>query len=153
MPKRANSTTMQLKNGLCSLLVLLGLAAGCKSNPSQNDQVAAAVDALYVAMVDPNHKQLENLTAKDLTYGHSSGLLENKEQYIESVVNGPFDFIAIDPTNQTISISGDTAVVRHIFIAEAVNSGEPVAIRIGVLMIFQNQNSDWKLIARQAYKL
>lgn len=153
MPIIINTKTMQLKNGLGSLLLLLGLATGCQSNQSQNDQVAATVDALYAAMVSPNQKQLDDLTAKDLTYGHSSGLLENKNQYIEAVVNGPFDFISIDPTNQTITITGDTAVVRHLFIAEAVNSGEPVAIKIGVLMVFQNQNSGWKLLARQAYKL
>lgn len=104
-------------------------------------------------MVDKDGKALENLTAKDLTYGHSSGKIENKAQYIDAVLNGTFVFSSIVPEEQNIHISGDTAIVRHIFVAEGSNDGEPADVRIGIMMTYQKQEGKWILLARQAYKL
>lgn len=117
-------------------------------------EVAAAVDQLYAAMVGKDKGTLENLTDKALTYGHSSGTIENKAQYVDAVVNGTFDFISIHPAEQRITFSDKkTALVRHIFEAKGINDGKPADVRIGVLMVFQKQKGNWKLLARQAYKL
>ena len=75
------------------------------------------------------------------------------ELYQAMVLNGPFEFLSIDPVDQTISVSGDTAIVRHIFNAKGKNNGENVDVHIGVIMVFQKHTRVWKLIARQAYKL
>jgi hypothetical protein len=40
--------------------------------------VAAAVEKLRQAMVDGNKETLESFTSDMLSYGHSSGLVENK---------------------------------------------------------------------------
>ena len=120
---------------------------------SDKERIAKTVASLYQAMVDRDEATLTDLTAESLTYGHSSGTIENKQDYIEAVVRGDFDFITIVPADQTISISGNTATVRHIFITDALNAGKPVEIRIGCLMVFQKQKGQWKLLARQAYKL
>lgn len=115
--------------------------------------VEAQVDALYLAMVDKDEAVLESLTAEKLSYGHSSGTIEDKAQFIDAVMNGVFDYVSISPEDQSINLSGDVALVRHIFVTNALNDGEPVDIRIGNLMTFQKQNGEWKLLARQAYKL
>lgn len=121
---------------------------------AQNDEnLGVLVDKLYAAMVDKDKAVLENLTAENLTYGHSSGTLENKNQYVEAVMTGPFNFISITPVDQTIEISDSTAIVRHIFAAKGVNDGVDTDVRIGVLMAWQKQKGNWLLLARQAYKL
>ncbi len=116
-------------------------------------KIETAVDELYAAMVDKNEESLKNLTAEALTYGHSSGKIEDKAQYVEGVMNGSFDFSSITPAEQNIAISGDTAIVRHIFVAEGTDNGKPADVRIGVMMTYLKQNGQWKLLARQAYKL
>lgn len=110
------------------------------------------VTELYLAMVQKDKNTLENLTSETLTYGHSSGTIENKSEYVDAIMNGQFEFISIDPSDQTVSFSGDTAIVRHIFNAKGKNDGKAVDVRIGVLMVFQ-KHKEWKLLARQAYKL
>ncbi|HZJ18808.1 MAG TPA: nuclear transport factor 2 family protein [Pricia sp.] len=143
---------MKNRNLLSILLTFCTVIVFAQSNHDQQ-QLDTAVKELYKAMVDKDGKTLENLTAKDLTYGHSSGKIEDKTQYIDAVLNGPFKFSSIVPEDQNIHISGKTAIVRHIFVAEGTNDGEPADVRIGIMMTYQKQNGKWKLLARQAYKL
>ncbi|MCJ7467723.1 MAG: nuclear transport factor 2 family protein [Maribacter sp.] len=126
-----------------------------KSPESAEDstQVVRVIEALSKAMVNRDSNSLENLTLDGMTYGHSSGKIETKDEFIDEVVNGLFDFISIEPSEQTIYVLDDTAVVRHIFNAQATNDGTPVTIRIGNMMVLKKQHDQWKILARQAYKL
>ena len=127
-----------------------------KSIKKHNDKafVEAVVEELNQAMVDRDANTLRKLTMEELTYGHSSGKIEKKQEFIAAVVYGDFDFIKTETKSQTLFFSGKkTAVVRHIFEIEAVSNGKPVEIRIGNMMVFRKQKDLWKLLARQAYKL
>ena len=115
-------------------------------------KIEKTVTVLYKAMVDKDKSLLEDLTLDKLTYGHSSGTIENKAEYVNGVLNGAFQFTAITPVDQSISISGKVGVVRHIFEAKGTNNGKPADVRIGCLLIFKKEGG-WKLLARQAFKL
>lgn len=122
---------------------------------SMNDinDIAASVEALNNAMVNPENALFEDIIMEELSYGHSSGNVQNKEEFIDDLINGSFDFLEVGISDQTIDIIGQTAVVRHILSAKSAKEGAPVEIRIGVFLVFQNQNGQWKLLARQAFKL
>lgn len=140
---------------------------GCKQNVDQTktlllgedvqitmDEVQRAVSTFNEAMVNPTAEFMEALCADALTYGHSSGLIQNKAEFIDDIVNGPFNFSSVEAPDQTIHISGNTAIVRHIFLAKATNAGVPVDIRIGNIQVYQkDKDGKLKLLARQAYKL
>lgn len=143
---------MKNRNILSILLTFCTVIVFAQSNNDQQ-QLDTAVKELYRAMVDKDGKTLENLTTQDLTYGHSSGKIEDKTQYIDAVLHGSFEFSSIVPEEQKIYISGKTAIIRHIFVAEGTNDGKPADVRIGIMMTYQKQNGKWKLLARQAYKL
>lgn len=103
-------------------------------------------------MVEKDTAVLQELTMEKLTYGHSSGTIENQSEYVDGVLNGAFQFSSITPVDQTVSTSGDIGLVRHIFEADGTNNGNPAKVRIGCLLIFQKEGQ-WKLLARQAFKL
>ncbi|MFY0650690.1 MAG: nuclear transport factor 2 family protein [Cyclobacteriaceae bacterium] len=115
-------------------------------------EVEKTVDDLYGVMVEPNSK-LENYCADELTYGHSSGNIQNKAEFIAEVLYGPFDYLSIDTPEQTISLSGEVATVRHIMAIKGANQGDTVDVRIGNMLVFRRIEGELKLIARQAYKL
>lgn len=121
---------------------------------SKNEQaVADAVETLRTAMVDANEAALKEIALDELTYGHSSGLLEDKAQFVEALASGKSDFKNMGLTNQTITVVDNTALVRHELKADVVDSGNPASIHLGVLLVWQKQENEWKLLARQAYKL
>ena len=115
--------------------------------------VSAAVEMLRKAIIDPDKAVLEGLASESLSYGHSAGKVQNKAEFVDDLLNGPFDFLSIETTDQRISISGKTAIVRHTFIAKATNAGVPTDIKIGIMMVWRKEGSAWKLYARQAFRL
>ncbi len=140
-------------------LLFLLLTIFCNSTnliaQNNSDEVAKienTVTQLYAAMVDKDKSVLQELTMEALTYGHSSGTIENQAQYVDGVLNGAFQFTEITPMDQTISITDKVGVVRHIFVAKGTNNGRSADVRIGCLLIFEKEGQ-WKLLARQAYKL
>ena len=135
-------------------IALIMLASTSIMAQSKSEQIVAnAVTALHNNVVNPNREQLDNLVSADLSYGHSAGKVENKDQFIDFLFNGPFKFTSINVSDQTIQVSGKNAVVRHIFIGKATNNGVPTDIRIGNLMVWRKEGSLWKLLARQAFRL
>ncbi|CAN5823648.1 nuclear transport factor 2 family protein [soil metagenome] len=116
-------------------------------------QLGAAVDTLIQAIIRADKPVLESLTADDLSYGHSSGKVESKKQFVDAVVNGSFDYLSGNTSAQTISITNNTGVVRHVFTFQYNNKGESGEMKIGVLLVWQKQKGKWKLLARQAFKL
>jgi len=116
--------------------------------------VADAVEQLRAAMVDANKTVLEKLVAEKLSYGHSSGHIDDKKEFVEKIVSGASDFVTIYLTEQTISISDNVAVVRHVLSAKTNDAGKgPGEVHLQVLMIWQKQKAGWKLLARQAVKI
>ncbi|RNL88549.1 nuclear transport factor 2 family protein, partial [Sinomicrobium pectinilyticum] len=93
------------------------------SPAEEKKEVKAVVELLRGAIIEPDATLLKELTADELTYGHSSGIIQDKDEFIEDLVHGPFDFTTVDFTDQRIVVSGRTAIVRHVFEAKATNAG------------------------------
>ena len=104
-------------------------------------------------MVLADEKLLNELTAEKLSYGHSAGYVEGKVEFIRKLTSGENDFVSISLSNQTISVSGNVAIVRHRLEAKTSDNGKPNDIKLLVLMVWKKQNKEWKLIARQAVKI
>ena len=112
-----------------NLKVLIGflcLFSGYVAAAPAEKDVAQAVDQLTQAMLHLDLKQLHALTSDTLTYGHSSGKVQNKAQFIADLETHTSAFKTLEMQNQTISLNGDTALVRNHFHALAVNSGVEV---------------------------
>ncbi|ACE82974.1 nuclear transport factor 2 family protein [Cellvibrio japonicus] len=114
--------------------------------------VEQQVEALRLAMIAGDAKQLDKLAAAKLSYGHSGGLVENKAEFIHKLESGSSDFVTIELKNQHISLSGDVALVRHDLHADIKDGGVPNTIHLGILLVWQLQDGEWKLLARQAFK-
>lgn len=115
--------------------------------------VASQVEKLRLALIDPTEANLKELSSPDLSYGHSNGKLENQSQFIEALVSGTSDFAKVEFQDQTIQVEKDVAIVRHNLAADVLDGGKANAIKIGVILVWQKEKSQWKLLARQAYKL
>jgi ketosteroid isomerase-like protein len=121
--------------------------------PAADEQdVAKAVDKMTQAMLHKDTKALAALTSDNVTYGHSSGKIQNKDEFIADIETGRSGFKTLQMLNQKISMDGDVALVRNHFSAQAVNSGVEVPTEIENFQIWQKQKGQWLLIGRQAFK-
>ena len=139
-----------------SLLTLFYFTIIAIASAQSTDEkaVATAVEALRKAMIDADKSTLESLVAEQLSYGHSSGAIEDKAAFVDAIVSGKSNFNSIELSDQTIKFAGNDAIVRHKFKAELTGAGGVLNnVNIGVLQVWQKQKGKWKLIARQAVKL
>lgn len=134
-----------------ALPLVAGLPAAAQSADEQ--AVARAVEALTKAMLDPDRAKLEPLCADALSYGHSAGRIEDKEQFIANLLAKTAAFRSINLSAQTIKLSGNEAIVRHVFDGETESQGKVTPVHIGVLQVWQRQEGNWRLLARQAFRL
>lgn len=141
-----------MKKSLYLLLFLVSVSLTTYAQSQASRQVADAVEALRKAMISGNKSQLEAIAAPHLTYGHSSGKIEDKAAFVQALASGQDDFVTIKLTNQTIQLEGDLALVRHQLAAQTNNGGKPGSVKLGVLLVWQKQQGKWKLLARQAFK-
>ncbi|MBV7565968.1 nuclear transport factor 2 family protein [Pseudomonas sp. QLc11A] len=123
------------------------------ATPAASDKdVAQAVDHLTQAMLHKDIPELKALTAENLTYGHSSGKIQDKQAFIADIETGKSAFKTLEMQNQTITVSGDVALVRHHFSAQALKGTEVVPTEIENFQIWQKQDGKWLLVGRQAFK-
>ncbi len=115
--------------------------------------MAAAVEAFRKAMLANDRKQFEELCADQLTYGHSTAKVQTKQEFIAEATSGKTTWQSITLTDQNIQLAGAAATARFVFTGQNETDGKTNAVKIGVLMVWVNQQGKWRLLARQGYKL
>ena len=138
---------------LTAALLGAALFVGDEAQAQTDDRQAVEqqIEALRRLMLDPDRAGLEKIFADQLTYGHSDGRVNTKQEYVDALVERRSAFHSITLSKQTIALSGDVAVVRHHFEADAVSNGKPGSPSINVLQVWQKQGGEWRLLVRQAY--
>jgi hypothetical protein len=129
------------------LSLTLALAAFAADAPTTGP-LAATLDTWKQAMLHKDSATLEKLYHKDLTYTHSSALVENKTEAIAAAVKAPPK--AINFHTADTHVYGNTATVKAK--VDIVNAKD-VTSKLDVLMVFVKSGADWQLVARQATKI
>jgi ketosteroid isomerase-like protein len=140
------------------LLAIIAITTLTMTNVSAQTKdekaVADAVETLRKAMISADKATLEGITLDQLSYGHSSGKLEDKKTFVENITNGNSHFLDITLTDQTITVVKETAIVRHKLSANTDDKGKgPGKVELYILLVWQKNGGKWKLLARQAVKV
>ena len=138
---------------LLCLFPILAFAPACNAQTNAERDVAAAVEKLTAALKSGKAADLNAIAADNLLYGHSGGVLETKAEFVDALVSGRSVFVTIDITDQTIKVTGDTAIVRHTLTAKTNNNGKPGSVKIGIMLVWKKEKGDWKLLGRQAFRM
>jgi ketosteroid isomerase-like protein len=122
---------------------------------ADEDAVAKSVEAFRAAQVAADAKALDGLCAAELSYSHSDGRVEDKATFIANATNGKSKVLSLAYQDTTIRVVGPAAIVRFHWVgeAEAVADGKKSATNLHILMNWQKQGADWKLLSRSATKL
>jgi hypothetical protein len=120
---------------------------------TDDEAVKQAVEALRKAILAQDKAKLETLTAEQLSYSHSDARLEDKAKFVDGVMTRKAVIKSIDFPDLTVAIVGNNAIVRHLWVSESELDGKVTNTKIGVLQVWQKQDSGWKLLARAAFRL
>src|SRR5579863_2120462 len=142
-----------MKKICIAFLMLVGAAVPVAAQETGDPTLVLAVEALRKALIDPTKAELDKLTMDELSYGHSSGLIQDKAAFEEALLSGASDFVSIELSDQTMKVVGNTAWVRHKLSAVTNDGGKPGEAHLSVLLIWMKQKGQWRLLARQAVKI
>ena len=107
-------------------------------------------DERYAAMLAKDVAALELLLDEQLVYMHSSGVADSKESYIRGLREGVWDYQRIGRTDQTVKVSGDTAVVFNRIAISIKVRGERKALDNRALAVWVRRGGAWRLLALQS---
>jgi ketosteroid isomerase-like protein len=114
--------------------------------------VLAALDAWKQAMVKQDRAALDKLFHPELSYAHSSALVETKAQAIPHIMDGA-GWEAIELAETTVRMQGNVAIVNGKTDMHQRNKGKPTTIsKLIVLTVWVKGPQGWQMIARQAVR-
>jgi hypothetical protein len=139
--------------GLLSLLppsLVPALAAS-----ADEEAVAKNVEAFRKGQIAANAEILATLCAAELSYSHSDGRVEDKATFIANATNGKSKVLSLEYQDPKIVIVGPAAIVRFHWVGEAENvaDGKKSSTNLHILMNWQKQGAEWKLLSRASTKL
>jgi len=115
--------------------------------------VTQNIEALRKAILEADKAKLDQVAAAQISYGHSDGRVENKEQFINGVMTRKQVVKSLNFPELKVAVVGNAAIARHIYLGESELDGKQSTTRIGALQLWQKQDGGWKLIARQGFRL
>jgi ketosteroid isomerase-like protein len=133
--------------------LLLAFAAPASAQSPEEAAVAKAIDTLSRAIVAADKSSLEKITWPQLSYGHSAGRVENQQQFIDALVTKQSVITAIDNPKMSTTVVGDIAISRGTMTYMVAGAGAPTKTDLTLLLIWQKRAGEWRLLARQAYKV
>jgi ketosteroid isomerase-like protein len=141
--------------GVSALAVgLLGVVPAFAGSADE-EAVAKNVEAFRAAQVAGDAKAFDALCAAELSYSHSDARVEDKATFIANATNRKSRLLSLAYNDMKIRVVGPAAIVRFHWVAEseAVADGKKSSTNLHILMNWQKQGADWKLLTRASTKL
>ena len=122
---------------------------------ADEEAVTKNVQAFRAAQVAADAKAFDSLCAPELSYSHSDGRVEDKAAFIANATAGKTKFLSLAYDDVKISVVGNVAVVRFHWKGESevVADGKKNSTNLHILMNWQKQGADWRLLSRSATRL
>ncbi len=122
---------------------------------AQTDEakLTTTIKEFHQALVNKNTVSINQQTDKALSYGHSNGWIETKNELIKNLETGYLSYKSIKEDSLQITMNGNMANARFIGDYEvSLNGGNMAVYHLKVLEVWVKKGNRWILFARQAVK-
>jgi hypothetical protein len=148
--------TMQIDRRQLALpvlaLALLGAVPAFAG--ADEDTIAKRLETFRAAQAAGNAEVLGAVCAEELSYSHSNAKVDTKASLLDGVAKANYKWTSLEYKDPTIRVVGPTAIVRFTFVGEQeFTDGKKTPQNLHILMNWQKQGDDWKLLSRAATKL
>jgi hypothetical protein len=135
------------------LLLLVGLTSGAQDK-KEKTLMERSYLLSHTVFGTKDSAVLEDLFAKKLSYGHSSGKVESREEALRAISSNRSVYTDTSVSNMTVMRGDEIAIVRHLFKATETNSeGKVSQLNFTVMLVWVKEKRKWRLQGRQAVRL
>ena len=141
---------------LLALTLLASGLAGCTpltSRSAERATLEAMITGLererFKAVVDGDTARLRQYLAADMSYTHSNGVTETREQFLAKLGAGELDYVSIEPTELRVRVIGQVALVEGR--ARLAVGNDNFTLRF--MDVWAHRDGQWQMIAWQSTRL
>jgi hypothetical protein len=132
-------------------LVFLFFAALAQAQSDEKELTKKTYLLSHAVFGTKDSVTLEKLLAKTVSYGHSHGNVQTREEMIKSITRNKSRYTDTLISNIKIFIEDKTAIVRYLFKAkENKKDGSVTDLNLGIMLVWIKEKKEWKLMGRQA---
>ena len=140
-------------NRMKKILVIVFLPAFVFANAQTDQQkLTATIKEFHQALVNKNTVSINQQTDKALSYGHSNGWIETKEDVIKDLETGLIVYHSYKEDSLNITMNGAMANARFVADISATLRGNTTNFHLRVLEVWVKKGKRWLLFARQAIR-
>lgn len=89
--------------------------------------------------------ELDALLAADLSYVHTSGLVDTKESFLERIRSGDLVYSRIESESSSVHDYGQVACIAGVMLIDVVSSGTARSFRCRYVEEWQSTDGGWNL--------
>jgi hypothetical protein len=139
-------------SGLLGVLLLFGAplhAAECTSQPSVDD-ILKAEDARYQYQTSNNFDSLDSIFAPEMVYIHSSGQIDNRDQYIRKQTSGILRYVSMKRSDVRVRIIDCVGIITGHGSFEAAVEGKMGNYELVFHSVWAKQGVHLRLVSFQS---
>jgi Domain of unknown function (DUF4440) len=136
--------------GILSLLLLFIFVFA--NAQTEEEKLTKTMREFHQALVNKNTVSINQQTDKALSYGHSNGWVETKEDVIKDLETGYIVYHSYKEDSLNVTINGSMANVRFVADINATMRANTTTFHLKVLEVWVKKGKRWLLFARQAVK-
>src|SRR6476469_876324 len=119
---------------------------------TEEEKLTAALKEFHQALVNKNTVSINQQTDKALSYGHSNGWVETKDDMIKDLETGYIVYHSYKEDSLQITMNGTMANARFVADVSATLHGNSINFHLKVLEVWVKKGKRWLLFARQAVR-
>lgn len=144
---------MNLIRPLWFTLLLCAATATAAPDGSAERALLAADARRTQAMVAQDYATLDRALGEDLSYGHSTGQVQGKKEFIADLQSGARRYRAVTAVETAARMYGCAGVVTGTSNIEVESQGHALAFTLRYTATYARQQDRWVLVAYQSVKL
>jgi len=136
-------------------LLLLWVLIVCNNNlqaQTDEEKLVTVLKTFHQQLVDGNTVSINQQTDKALSYGHSNGWVETKNELIKNLETGYMNYNSYKEDSVQVVVNGNMAHARFVADISATLNGKDGNFHLKVLEVWVRKGKRWVLFARQAVR-
>lgn len=134
-------------------LILAGSLPASTVRAGSSEEILAAENARVEALLRADYDAVDRLLGEDLTYTHSTAVLDTKAMFLESLRSGRLRYHQFRHEDPKVRVLGDTGIINTVVHIVAVNRSQENRNHLRVTIVYAKRDGRWQMVAWQSTRM
>ena len=124
-----------------------------QSNSEAEKQIKELEKERFRAMIKVDIASLDRILADDLTYTHTNGWLQTKEELMSSLKSNELNYKSAITNDVVVRTYGTSAVVTGTALMKVESQEQEYNLRIRFIDVYVKKGGNWQMVAWQSTRI